>query len=127
MLNGMFAVVFSVSCASISRLLLSYTSIAIVPAAHTAACGESVERVSLSLTLPLSHFLALSLSLSLALSLSISRDPAWITAGNSTLLTSPQKGSKSPVPIALICTASRRVPASANTHQGPGKGNLIPL
>ena len=30
----------------------------------------------------------------------------------------PSRGSKSPVPIALICTASRRIPASASTNQG---------
>ena len=26
-----------------------------------------------------------------------------------------------------MCTASYRIPASACTHQGPGKGSLIPL
>jgi len=41
--------------------------------------------------------------------------------------TSPQKRSKPSVSIALICTTGRRIPASASTHQGPGKGDLIAL
>jgi len=36
---------------------------------------------------------------------------------------SPQKGGESSFSVALICTASRRIPASA-TNQGPEKGDL---
>ena len=38
-----------------------------------------------------------------------------------------QSESNSSFPIALICTTSRRIPASASANQGPKKGDLIPL
>ena len=37
----------------------------------------------------------------------------------------PRGGSKSYVSIALICTTSRWIQASASTNQGPEKGNLL--
>ena len=40
--------------------------------------------------------------------------------------TSPHTGSKSSFSIALIFTANRWNPASASTHQWPGKDDLIP-
>ena len=36
-----------------------------------------------------------------------------------------QRGVKSSLPTALICTTSRRIPASASATQGPGKGGLV--
>jgi len=41
--------------------------------------------------------------------------------------TSPQSGSKSPVSIALICTTSRRIAASAIPNHRLENGDLIPL
>jgi len=39
--------------------------------------------------------------------------------------TSPENGVKSSFPIALICTARRRIQASASTNQGPETGDLV--
>ena len=36
-------------------------------------------------------------------------------------------GGKSSFSIALICTARRRIPASASRNRGPAKGDVIPL
>ena len=41
--------------------------------------------------------------------------------------TSLQSAIKASFSIAVICAASRRIPASASTNQGPGKGDLILL
>ena len=51
-----------------------------------------------------------------------SRHPPPVAA----TLTTSQRGGKSSVSIALICTTRRWIPACASTNQGPEKGDLIP-
>jgi hypothetical protein len=40
---------------------------------------------------------------------------------------SHQRWSKSSFSIALICNTRRRIPVSASTNQGPGRGDVMPL
>jgi hypothetical protein len=42
-----------------------------------------------------------------------------------TTTTNPQSGIKSSVSTASICITSSRIPASASTHQGPEKCNVV--
>jgi len=48
-----------------------------------------------------------------------------VVSGTSLPSTSPQRGSTSFFWTALICTASRRIPASSSTNEGPEEGGLI--
>jgi len=55
------------------------------------------------------------------------KELAESAATNAAAVRTPPPAHKSTFSIALICTASRRIPASARTNQGLEKGDLIPL